>query len=76
MMKIPYFLKTPTRKEKITAARSLRPYFSEARSKSGQPYRVSDGVFGTRTTTSRMSKGRAQSIYFNTLKRIQKRRKT
>ena len=70
-MKWPYFLQTPTRREKKIAARSLRGYFADARS--GQPYRVSEGWLGQRTTSERMSKGRMKAIYFNTLKKIQKR---
>lgn len=64
--------RSPSKREKRVTAKSLRGYFAEARSRSKQPRKVSYGIYGTRTTTQRISKGHAQSIYFNQLKKIMK----
>ena len=80
MRRLPYRIarkgRNPTRKEKMITAKSLRDYFSLARNKSRKGerkmsgYEIGDVWLGSYKTRSRMSKGMAQSIYYNRLFKV------
>ena len=67
--------RTPTRREKIITANSLRSTLGDLRVKSGIMRTVSYGYYGTKRTTQRISKGMAGAIYFNRLRQVMKKSK-